>query len=257
MTTIKLFRLPLQARSNKSAIRYHANAGRIAPLFVLVFALLHPIASSAQQNFTHRLTGVSYDFDNNGTPDATTTISYDGSGHATSVVYTYSDDGTPDLFNTQDDDAASETTVLGYNASDLIVTSDFDRVLMPSGRETTDTTFTFTSGVLTRFDSTGVVNGVSSSFYGDFTYTSNLLTSLAVRDASDDSIVILQTYTNGGDGLPITVSILAGVTTTMTLNWRSDGQLDDLASTTMLGATTVGAGTAGYVYDANGSIEAT
>lgn len=209
----------------------------------------------AQQPFTHRLTGVAYDFDNNGTPDATTTITYDASGHPIDVVYTYTDDGTPDAFNTEDDDAASETTVLGYDANDRLITSDFDRVLMPSGSESEDTTYTFTGGELTRFDTTGILNGVASAFYGDLTYVSGSLSSLAVRDASDDSIVLLHSYTNGSNGLPEAISFIAGVSTDMTLSWRPDGQLDDLSATTTFAGSTF-TGTADYLYAANGQIEA-
>lgn len=242
---------PSPLRSRRAVL-----ASPTAMFTVLAIVVFAAQSASAQLGFTHRLVAVDFDYDNNGLSDASQSISYDGNGRATGVNYVYTGDGTPDLFVTEDDDAAQETSIVTYTVDDLVATFDLDRQLMPSGSESSDATYTYTGGNLTRFDAVSVLGGSSSESYGDFSYVSGRLENLAVRNAADDSILFLQDYDYGPDDLPNLVTLLsAGVNTTTTLNFRADGQLDDLTSTTSFGAMQLGVGTADYVYDANGRIQ--
>ncbi len=223
---------------------------------LLSAVLLWPAAGSAQQSFTHRLTSIVYDYDNNGTTDATTLFEYDTSGRATSTSYAYAGDGTPDLFVTEDDDAASEAGVVGYDADDLLTSFALVRQLMGGGTEEFDSTFTFVNGALTRVDSAFMLGGVPNAGFTTVSYLDGRIDRIEDRMTSNGALVSEQFYAYGPDDLPNLVTFeSSGIDAVTTLAFRGDGQLDDLSTTVTFGAAQIGAGGADYAYDADGVIQ--
>jgi YD repeat-containing protein len=82
---------------------------------------------------TTRLSIISLDMDNNGTPDATDTLTYDAAGRVVESRYVYSGDGTTDLF--VGEGTQSRTTTYSYDADGRV-----------SSVTAADTSFTFTFG---------------------------------------------------------------------------------------------------------------
>ncbi len=245
--------------SAPTAARRARLSRRVASRTVLAALLALGLGSTpafAQLGFTHRLTTILYDYDNDGTTDATRSYTYDGAGRITDVSYVYTGDGTPDLFVTEDDDAASETGMIGYTTGDLVDDVSIDRTLMPSGTESFGTMYTFSGGRMTRYDSTATTAGGSSANYAIFSYVGADLDTLTERMTSDDSLVFTQTFAYGGDALPDTVGFdSSGIDASTSFTWRADGQLDDLASSANFMGSPIGSGTADYVYDANGFLQ--
>lgn len=165
-------------------------------------------------------------------------------------------DGVPDLFVTEDDDAASEAGVFTYDASNFVTSASVVRQLMGGGTEEFATTWTFTSGLLTRADSETTFLGSTSETYTTFAYTGARLDDITEQQASDNALIFTQSYTYGGDDLPDLVSFdSAGADATTSMNWRTDGQLDDLFSTTTTTGLPPATGGADYIYDAEGKIQ--
>lgn len=227
----------------------------LAASLVVSAALLFPTTAHTQQSFTHRLTTVLYDYDNNGVTDATGTFTY-ASGLGTGTSYVYTGDGVADLFVTEDDDAAQETGVVGYNADDLLDSFSLTRQLMQPGTEQFDTTLTFTAGELTRVDSSSTLGGSTNSTFTTLSYAAGRLDEIVERNSSDNSLVFSQSYAYGSDDLPNLVSFDSpGIDAVTTMSWRSDGQLDDLSSTSTFGGNPLGSGGADYIYDSAGFLQ--
>lgn len=222
----------------------------------ILACLLCATAAHAQLGFTHRLTTVLYDYDNNGTTDATSTFTYDANGRATTTSYVYTGDGTPDLFVTEDDDAAQEDGTITHNANDLVDSVSVDRQLMVSGTEEFDTALTFTGGVLTRVDSDSVFQGGTNATFTSLSYVGGQLDQIEERNDSDNSLVFEQSYMYGGNNLPSVVTFdSAGIDAVTNFTWRSDGQVDDVSSTSTFGGNPLGSGAGDYVYDAGGFLQ--
>ncbi len=233
-----------------------ANLRRIA--IGLGLLLMLPVTAHAQSSFTHRLTSIAYDYDNNGVTDATRSYAYDAQGRATGMTYSYVGDGATDLFVTEDDDAAQETGTLGYNADDRLDSTSVTRTLMGGGTEQFDVQLTFTNDVLTRVDATSMVGSMTNDTYTTLIYSNDLLDEIVERNTSDDSLVFSQTYdyTTGGDELPDAVTLEAGVLGAVTdMTWRTDGRIDDLSSIVGVLGQVVGGGDGDYLYDSNGRLE--
>ncbi len=223
----------------------------------LLFTFAVPALAGAQTSY--RLTSIDYDYDNNGTVDATSVLSYDAAGVPTGFTYDYVGDGTPDLFVTEDDEAQSEIATYLFDASGLLTDYSLDRTNMSMTTESFDIVQTFTAGQITRSDSDSNVEGLVSSTYSTFSYVGSDLDTVVERRTSDDALQLTLTYAYGGDSLPDVVTLSSpgaggfpGLDIVTTYTWRGDGQADDVSSVWTQGMTTIGGGSGDYVYDAQG-----
>ncbi|MFK7887552.1 MAG: hypothetical protein AB8G16_11885 [Gammaproteobacteria bacterium] len=96
--------------------------------------------ATTPQGFGQRPILADFDFDTNGSSDATSQISYDGDGNVTQQIFTLIDDGTPDDFNPISD--------AGFTAN-----------------------YTYTDGRLTQFTQDNDTDG--NDFQSDYTYNAD------------------------------------------------------------------------------------
>ncbi len=233
-----------------------SRAGSYGAALALAATLVVATPAHAQQGFTHRLTMVLYDYDNNGVTDATSTITYGAGGRPTDLSYVYTGDGVPDLFVTEDDDAASEAGVIGFNPDDLLDSFSLERQLMQGGSEEFDTVLTFVAGQLTRVDSDSMTGGMTNSTFTTLSYTGDQLDQIEERNTSNNSLVFEQFYAYGSDDLPSVVTFeSSGIDAVTSLSWRPDGQVDDLSTTVTFDTMPLGGGAADFVYDAEGFLQ--
>ena len=214
-----------------------------ASLLALLLGLTWAMPNVAAAQYTHRLTRVVYDFDNNGNPDADLNIGYDAAGFVVSTDYTYFGDGTEDLFNTEDDDTIQEDGVFVHDGNGLLFQVDLDR-----GTESFDNDVTFTNGRFDRIDSiTRDAGGVvTSDVYFDFSYVGDDVVQIAGRQTSDNALINTLNLTYGTDGLPETYDLIsAGVSIFNTLDFDTAGNFISVSSTASGG---FGSGTGTLTY---------
>ncbi len=131
---------------------------------------------------------IEFDYDNNGTVDATSTLSYDAQGRLTLEEYVNTGDGTPDQFDLYDHPQV--TNEYSYNA---------DGRLLVHKRIVPDNTVEYThqydaAGNVTRIDvvTTSIIGTVNT--YMLFTYNGNQAQQFDIYLTSDDSLLLTEQY---------------------------------------------------------------
>ncbi|HHJ16662.1 MAG TPA: hypothetical protein ENJ80_08200 [Gammaproteobacteria bacterium] len=197
--------------------------------------------------FANRVTRVDYDYDNNGTVDATDAISYDANGRVNLTTYLYSDDGTPDILNLRDSGTIEESNSFAYDSDGNVTSFVVDRQWV---RIETNSSYD-AAGLLTRvdfqlFNSAGAQ---TTSLFWTFSYTGQQLDTVNSFIGPGNLLANTLDFTYAANGL-LETSVLASdsLNATTTFTWRPDGQLDTLDTQSDNGASS----TAALVYDAAG-----
>lgn len=170
-----------------------------------------------------RTVSFSYDYDNNGVPDATSTATYDAAGRDTGFAFTYTGDGTPDRY--QPLPARNEVDERIYDGAGRLVRM----VFRPAGATTTV--------MDTSFDATGLpqVSDLSTVPAGAFmriTYTQaggRLTEATTTLNGTVVAQERLEFDANGRPSLRETTRnpAFGGPPTARTeYLWRADGQLE-------------------------------
>jgi len=180
-------------------------------------------------SFPNRVTRVDYDYDNNGTTDATDTIAYDANGRVNLATYLYNDDGTADILNLRDTGTVQETNSFSYDSNGNLIIFIIDRLFQ---RIEVNVTYDNT-GLLTRqdFQVLNSSGGQTTAISWNFAYSGQQLNEVDGFFNSNATPTSTQSFSYDSTGLPASSRFFAGsIATTTTFNWRSDGQLNNLDS---------------------------
>jgi len=174
-----------------------------------------------------RIRRIDYDYDNNGTPDATATITYDAQGRVVMDEYLYTDDGTPDLFVLIRENQV--TTEITYDANGRV---DWHyRVDDDDGGAEFTYTYDPATGRLARADvvTTDLAGNVTSEVYFLYSYVGNQLTRSDGHLLANDMLLSSSLYTYDGNGRLYEDTGVAFNGTTQFVrryNWDASGRLD-------------------------------
>lgn len=178
-------------------------------------------------SFANRITRVDYDYDNNGTVDATDDIAYGADGRVNLTSYFYNNDGTADLLNLRDDSVTQETNAFIYDSDGNVILFVVDRQFQ---RIEVSVTYD-AAGLLSRqdFQFLNSSGGQTSATYWDFSYTGQQLDQVDSFFGANTTPTTTQSFSYAATGLPATSRITGGtLDATSTFSWRSDGQLDSI-----------------------------
>ncbi len=173
-----------------------------------------------------RVSKIERDFDNNGTPEMTSTVTYSADARDVTIETTYLDDGTPDQFRLGDDDIVAISNDLSFTENGLPLSVSIENLFADSTTELISFTYAYTSEGLIETITQEVINpDTSLTLVYVPEYTDGVLTALTF----DNGFVTGGWYFSyDGDGrLGETEYRVGGMVQERALyTWRTDTQLE-------------------------------